>query len=107
MGSFHVEHVFVDDPEAPFMRREHLERPRRDGSDPGRDERGFPTITGEVVPWACHNVAEAVATAIAHGEDYLATKSQLWRAIAGQPGLATVLRRSAKARLTTAMPLDA
>jgi Histidine kinase-, DNA gyrase B-, and HSP90-like ATPase len=98
IGPFHVEHVYVEDPEAPFMRRERVER--RGETDLIRVETnvGFSPLGSDLVSWACHNVAEAVAIELAGADDYIETKSKVWTAIASQSGLATALRRAAKAR---------
>ena len=60
----------------------------------------FPQVEGDMASWACHNLAEAIALELAVGDDYLDTKSRLWAIIADQSGVATALRRSAKARIT-------
>lgn len=98
IGPFHVEHVYIEEADAPFMRRERVERPGETDLIRVETNLGFTSLGSDVVTWACHNVAEAVAVELAVGEDYIETKSKVWSAIAAQPGLATALRRSAKAR---------
>src|SRR5262249_52543008 len=99
LGPYHVEHVYIDDPEAPFMRRERIERPGEADLIRVETNLGFEPLRGsDLISWACHNVAEAVAVELSAGSNYIETKSKVWTAIAGQPGLATALRRSAKAR---------
>lgn len=97
IGPFHVEHVFIEETDAPFMRRTHLERPGETDLIRVETNVGFAAGGHDIVAWAFHNVAEAVALELG-GVDYIETKSKVWAAIAEQPGLATAIRRSAKAR---------
>jgi hypothetical protein len=98
IGPFHVEHVYIEEADAPFMRRARMERPGESDLIRVETNVGFPAGGSDLVAWACHNVAEAVALELAEGEDYIETKSKVWSAIASQTGLATALRRSAKVR---------
>lgn len=106
LGPYHVEHIYIDDPEAPFMRRERVERPGETDLIRVETNLGFEALrASDLVAWACHNIAEGVAVELAAGPDYIETKSKVWTAIAGQTGLATALRRSAKARTEAATVL--
>lgn len=98
IGPFHVEHVYIEEAGGPFMRRARLERPGEADLVRVETNLGFSSLGNDLVSWACHNVAEAVAVELAVGADYIETKSKVWAAIAAQPGLATALRRAAKAR---------
>jgi Histidine kinase-, DNA gyrase B-, and HSP90-like ATPase len=98
IGPFHVEHVYVEEPDAPFMRRDRVTRPGEADLIRVETNLGFANLGSDLVSWACHNVAEAVAIELATADDYIETKSKVWMAIASQNGLATALRRSAKAR---------
>lgn len=98
IGPFHIEHVYIEEPDAPFMRRVRLERPGESDLVRVETNLSFPGTGSDLVSWACHNVAEAVALELSTGDDYIETKSKVWGAIAGQSGLATALRRSAKTR---------
>jgi hypothetical protein len=99
LGPYHVEHIYTDDPDAPFMRRERIERPGETDLIRVETNLGFEPLRGsDLISWACHNIAEAVAVELAAGMNHIETKSKVWSAIAAQPGLATALRRSAKAR---------
>jgi hypothetical protein len=103
LGPYHLEHIYIDDPEAPFMGRARVERPGEADLIRVETNLGFePLRASDLVSWACHNIAEAVAVELAAGSSYVETKSKVWTAIAIQPGLATALRRSAKARTEVA-----
>jgi hypothetical protein len=98
IGPFHVEHAFIDDSDAGFMRRSRLARPGESDLIRVETNVAFPSITGDVALWACHNIAEAVALELAVGDDYLDSKSRVWSALSTQAGLVTALRRSARSR---------
>jgi hypothetical protein len=103
LGPYHVEHVYTDDPEAPFMSRERVKRPGEADLIRVETNLRFEPLRGsDLVSWACHNVAEAVVVELGAGSNYIEAKSKVWTAIAAQPGLATALRRSAKARTEAA-----
>jgi Histidine kinase-, DNA gyrase B-, and HSP90-like ATPase len=98
IGPFHVEHVYIEEAGTPFMRRARVKRPGESDLIRVETNLGFSAAGSDLVAWACHNVAEAVALELATTDDYIETKSKVWSAIANQTGLATALRRSAKAR---------
>jgi hypothetical protein len=98
VGPLHVEHVFVRDSGAPYMRRA---RVARDGeADLIRVETNlaFPDIGGDCAAWASHGIAEALALELDPDDDFVATKSRIWMSLSQQPDFIRALRRSARLR---------
>jgi hypothetical protein len=88
LGPFHVEHVFISDPSAPYASRERISRPGEADLIQVTTNMAFPDLTSDLPAWACHNVAEALALELGSADDFVETKSRLWAAITAQPGIA-------------------
>jgi hypothetical protein len=98
VGPFHIEHVFVRDPTAPYMR--HRVVTREGESDLIRIDTNlaFPDVGNDVAAWGSHSVAEALALQIGATDDYVETKSRIWTSLSEQADFIRALRRSSRIR---------
>jgi hypothetical protein len=101
VGPFHVEHVFIDDPDAPYMQRGRVSRPGEADLIRVETNLAFPELGSDLAAWGCHNIAEALALELGAMDSYVDAKSRIWASLAEQSGLARALRRSARGREET------
>lgn len=99
IGPFHVEHIYRDDAQAPYMSRERL--PRAGEPDLLRVSTNLaaPGVNTDAATWGCHNIAEALALELGSLDEYIETKAQVWASLAQQREILTALRRAAKAQI--------
>lgn len=98
VGPFHVEHVFVRDPSAPYMRRQCVKREGEADLIRVETNLAFRDAGSDVVAWGSHNVAEALTLQFSATDDYIDTKSRIWASLSEQSGFTRALRRSARLR---------
>jgi hypothetical protein len=96
VGPFHVEHVFVRDPAAPYMRRQCVGREGEADLIRVETNLAFQDAASDVAIWGSHSVAEALALQMGATDDYIDTKSRIWASLCEQAGFTRALRRSGR-----------